>query len=125
MCQDRCHQGVNTLETGQHCEPAILHRAPASLTMLGNLHPGKAWAVSTCSWVGLDAGSPVCVAEEEIIVIVLEQWRGARDKPPAGTGTHFLRSELPPPPTASRGCCWHPAPNSFWVLLLFTTLPMG
>lgn len=60
MCQDRCHQEVNELEMGEHCEPAVLHRALASVTMLENLHPGKVWAVSTCSWVGLDAGSPVC-----------------------------------------------------------------
>lgn len=40
----------------------------------------------------------LCVAEEDIVVTVLEQWRGARDEPPAGTGTHFPRSELSPLP---------------------------
>lgn len=73
VCQERCHQEVNEMATGEHCEPAILHRALASLTMLENLHPGKVWAVSTCSWVGLDAGSPVCMAEEDTIITVLEQ----------------------------------------------------
>lgn len=38
----------------------------------------------------------LCVAEEDIIITVLEQWRGARDKPPAGTGTHLPRSDCPP-----------------------------
>lgn len=96
---------MNELEIGEHCEPAVLHRALASLTMLENLHPGKLWAVSTCSWVGLDAGSPVCMAEEDIIIIitVLEWWRGARDEPSAGTGTHFPRTELSPLPQHHRG----------------------
>lgn len=47
-------------------------------------------------WVWMLAA--LCVAEEDIVVTVLEQWRGARDEPPAGTGTHLPRSESSPLP---------------------------
>lgn len=104
MCQDRCHHEVTTLETGQHREPAILHRAPASLPVLGNLHPGKVWAVSTCSWVGLDAGSPVCMAEQDILII-----HGSGEEP----GTSLQLAQGPTSPEVS-----HPPSHSITGMLL-------
>lgn len=122
MCQDRCHQEVTALEKGQHCacDPAL---SPWQRPCAGNstLARGR-----QCP--GLEAGFGCwqpCVWQRRTSSSL--SWSSGEEP-----GTSLQLAQGPtcpevsvPPPTASQGCCWPPAPNSIWILLLLTTLPMG